>query len=520
MEKPRLTWKLGLGIALALCLFAAFIYLRYLCGVSSPRVAFYDWKPRVPIGETDRSLIGEAAGKKIYLKFGTFDRLQGVITYRREVTREVLESYRGFEITACYRWEHSMGEDLKKGDDEQIGQAVISSIGRDLDQAVAWGALPAGLHIDYDCPTSKLVVYNAILQRIHAALIEPRRLSLSITSLPTWMRSPFAFKKLLRNVDYHVPLFFGYGVRTQRAELGPIGGEDGFEWDLFLAGLFGKPFFAGLPTYSLVLVYDAQGALLSIESDFPVEELYRQGCLRQNGGGLDAPFGGTRAEFAVVSEGWVAGRVLRSGWKVVSQEVDGQSLRARTRHIRRWGPSVCQGFLFYKLEKEGGSLGLSPRAVLEAAGTEEIQPGIRTEILDLSIDQGVARFKVAMWNDSEFPTRPLKKPAYLQVRWKNGRLLEAAPGGFSAQKWAHGFERKSASSSMQRANVLHLMCRRLAPRSRCESGVIRVERIDDDFALYLFSEVPLSTGAVRQIQHDREVFPNPVEGKIENDGLN
>ncbi len=495
------------------------VYLFFSRGMGSQELFFYDWQPRLPIQAPERKLLDEKTAGRIFLKFGTFDLQGGHLVYRHLLTQKTLQSYGPVRITACYRLEFGLAAAFKDQDPETLCRFILSTVSEDLRGAGGFGAGVDGLNLDFDCPDSQLPRYARLLARLKAGWSLPPGTELSVTSLASWMFHPLDFGNLLKQVDYHVPLFFGYGVGPTLSRLGPLMDPGSFRRSLFLAALYGKKFYLGLPDYSTVEVYGPDGELLSVESGLPVRVLLAQEALRQTGGGLDGPGGGTRMEFEVTRPVLVAGRSLRAGWKVAAQESDGQLLRGLAQTARDHGTPACAGFILYRLDKQGGLLGLSPQAAVLACQGGSIEPSIKTAILDFAMGKKGAAFKVALWNDSEFPSRPLKLPAFVQVRWKNGELAEASPGGFSSFFWCHGFESDAAPCSQPRANQLRFMVRRLEPHARWVSGPIRVRPLDPDFALYLYANVPDSTRWVREIVHDYEVYPSVADIDMESQAI-
>jgi len=481
------------------------------------QTCFYDWQPKKEINQIDKALLLQESTGTIFLKLGSFDVINGQLTFQREANWKTLRSYEGIKIDACYRLEYHFAETFGKMDISQVSEFLRAKITADINDAEAAGATLSGIHLDLDCPASYLPQYTQILRSLREGLGSSPQKSLSITVLPSWLFSPFKFHSLLKEIDFYVPLFFGYGINHTFQDLGPIGGSQSMRWYLWLTGFYGKPYFAGFPNYNLVLVYGKDGSLLSLESDMAVRDLIANKEVRQVQGGLDASFGGTRLEFDIPQTTWVAGRKLEAGWKVVTQEVDAELLRNLTRVAREKAPSQCAGFLFFRMDKEDGLFGLSSQAVIDAAGTKPIDQNIGTAILAMKTRKNIVQFQVVLWNDSDFPSRPLKLPALVQLRCSNGEFLEATEGGFDSYFWCHGFERKVAPSSFSRANCLRFMVRRLMPHERITSGIIRLRQINQDFSLYLYADVPSSTDSSREIWHDYETYPQYVAPVLEHE---
>lgn len=471
---------------------------------------FYDWQPQTPISSIDKSLLSEKCRGVIFLKFGSFDIQEDEISFFRELNRKTLDSYNGLKINVCYRMEDGFIKNFKDRDPQLAAIFIASKITNDFKDAISSGAQLTGVQLDFDCPRSGLGWYQKFLRKLKANLPVEALKSFSITVLPDWMFSPIKFKLLLNQVDYYTPLFFGFGISHRVEELRSIGSLTSMRWYLWLAHLYGKKYLVGLPTYSIALVYDSKGGLMSVESDLSPQDLFKCKDLRQIQGGLDSPWGGTRMEFNVLHPCLVDGREFKPGIRIITQSVDAQLLRALSSEVMKTATSLCEGFLFFRLEKNEGEGGITPCGVLQATGIDPIDQKIDTAILDMEVKKGIATFRVSLWNDSEFTSRSLKLPAFVQLRWLGGELLEFNPGDFESYFWCHGFERKIFPASMARANCLRLMARIMPPHSRFTTGLIQVKVLNPDFALYLYSDVPVSTDETRHLNHDFEAYPQPI----------
>jgi hypothetical protein len=144
--------------------------------------------------------------------------------------------------------------------DEARVPALLEEITRTLD---ALPASPAGLEIDYDCPTSKLATYARFLTSLKAHL--PATLSLSITALPTWM-SGTGLDQLAAPLDELVLQVHAVD-NPRRGLFDPAQAE---AWARAFARRIPRPFRVALPAYDVRVTWQPDGALASVESEVPL----------------------------------------------------------------------------------------------------------------------------------------------------------------------------------------------------------------------------------------------------------
>lgn len=121
------------------------------------------------------------------------------------------------------------------------------------------------LHLDFDCATSKLDGYRVWVEAIQCRVAP---LPVTITALPSWLRSP-AFKRLAeaapnyvlqvhsveRPASFDAPFTLCDPVEAQRA--------------VERAGRIGVPFRVALPTYGYALAFDKAGQFLGLSAEGP-----------------------------------------------------------------------------------------------------------------------------------------------------------------------------------------------------------------------------------------------------------
>lgn len=126
------------------------------------------------------------------------------------------------------------------------------------------GLEPAAVEIDFDCPTSKLELYAAELRALRDQLDD---VPLSITTLPTWMDRPKAFRELVTGADRFVLQVHSIQRAGQvDSQVTLCEPSQATRWTME-AGRFGRPFHVALPTYGYRLAYDASGELVEVAGE-------------------------------------------------------------------------------------------------------------------------------------------------------------------------------------------------------------------------------------------------------------
>lgn len=121
----------------------------------------------------------------------------------------------------------------------------------------------AGVEIDHDCGTAKLLAYARFLAELRARLDDT--VPLSITALPAWLSSP-DLNALLTQVDEVVLQV--HAVQSPRAGL--FDPRLARQWVETLARRTATPFRVALPTYGSRVSWRNDGSLLAVESEAPL----------------------------------------------------------------------------------------------------------------------------------------------------------------------------------------------------------------------------------------------------------
>jgi uncharacterized protein DUF3142 len=122
------------------------------------------------------------------------------------------------------------------------------------------GAPIAGLEIDHDCAVAKLAMYAQFLALVRAQL-DPK-LSLSITALPAWLRSP-ELGGVLAPVSQAVLQVH----MVQKPQAGLFDPEQARRWTQAMARVTSKPFLVAVPAYGVRVSWRGDGKLLTVEGE-------------------------------------------------------------------------------------------------------------------------------------------------------------------------------------------------------------------------------------------------------------
>lgn len=126
------------------------------------------------------------------------------------------------------------------------------------------GAPLAGVEIDYDAGTSRLPDYANRLREIRARL--PHELALSITALPAWLESP-SLDAVLSAVDE--PVLQVHSVHAPSRGLFDRALAE--RWARAFAPHASRGFLIALPAYESRLRFDANGGVVAVENEMPVD---------------------------------------------------------------------------------------------------------------------------------------------------------------------------------------------------------------------------------------------------------
>jgi hypothetical protein len=144
-----------------------------------------------------------------------------------------------------------------------IADQAVEAIRSLIEDAVMAGVKIDGVQFDYDSPTSKLPNYGQFLSRVQSRY---PGLSISITTLPSWMDSP-AFSDLVKPLSFYV-------LQLHSLETPKTSDEKFLLFDIGRSRRYvdqslklGKKFFISLPTYGYETAFDSKGKFIGLRAE-------------------------------------------------------------------------------------------------------------------------------------------------------------------------------------------------------------------------------------------------------------
>ncbi len=468
-------------------------------------LAFFDWQPATPLApELFETL--KSSDAETYVRAGSFVFQEGRWIFQRELDASRVLDYRELPWHAALRFELPPGSKSLSFPDKEEWPRLAGILAAEAQRWRAYGS--RGLMLDLDCAASSLGDYAGFLELLRSRMAEGQ---LSITVLPSWMWRPLAFRRLVANLDFYAPLFFGGEIPASLSGLQAMAQPAELKSCLRLARLYGKPLVPGLGVYSQTLVYSQEGRLLSMEGDLGVDDLLAAPGLRFLGSQRDSPWGGWRHVFHAPESLGLAGRRIERGWQVLVQEPDHALLEAQVECIRAQAGSQLRRLGLYRLNKSGGGTVWQAAAAVQVGEPDPLAEPFAQASWKLLKKQGGAWWiELKLDYPWPYPSRLGGKAALLQLRCRGARIEDAWPGDFQLMERGQGFEEGFTPSSPQRADTLIFKVLRLEPGASLRAGPIIVRPLAKDFALYLYSSLDSPLAARRNVVHDFEVFPNPA----------
>lgn len=220
-----------------------------------PSIALWYWHTPFEIEEPQALL--DAGVRDVFVRAATLSADDGHLILTR--LQRYAASPDPLRVHAVVRLEPSVRTALDRP--AEIAEKAAEAFGTARQAAQAAGVLLDGLQLDFDCPTSRLGDYVAVLERVRRAL--PDGTALSITALPAWVGAP-SMRSLGRAVDFVCPQFYEGNVGTNLDDGRPIASPGKLAARMRAWDRLGVPFYAGLPSYGQAFLYDEKGALSGV----------------------------------------------------------------------------------------------------------------------------------------------------------------------------------------------------------------------------------------------------------------
>ncbi|HET6978337.1 MAG TPA: DUF3142 domain-containing protein [Pyrinomonadaceae bacterium] len=229
--------------------------------VNEVPIAFWAWRTESPSSSDIRTVVEKTRTEVLFLRAGQIDVQNGTLRRIRPLAGSLP---RDIKLHLVYNTTRALLEQLEAIDSQSLATEIARDYRQDSERARRDGANLRGLQLDIDFPTRLLPRYEQTLITLRKIL--PSGTELSITGLPTWMDAP-ALNGVLANVDFWVPQFYGGEIPTQVNQVVPISSPESVTYFVNKARQLDKPFYAGLAAYSVALLYNASGSLISLRGD-------------------------------------------------------------------------------------------------------------------------------------------------------------------------------------------------------------------------------------------------------------
>ena len=305
-------------------------------------VAFWAWRTQSPDKLDIQTAVEKTRAQVLFLRAGQIDYQNGKLRRIRPLGGSFPK---GIKLHLVYNTTRAVLEQLGSIDSDTLANEIGAAFGEDLRRATHDGADVSGVQLDIDFPTRLLPRYKQTLIAIRPK-IQPG-IELSITGLPTWLDSP-ALNSVLQNVDFWVPQFYGGEIPTRSSQSIPISSPESITYFVDKARQIDKPFYAGLAAYSVALVYNASGSLITLRGDMnpaaivsdPNRELIDQRSFTS---------AERRYAFRAKADGVIDGLNLRAGDVLVIDLASSETLRIAARIARRLSGKKLLGICVFRL---------------------------------------------------------------------------------------------------------------------------------------------------------------------------
>lgn len=353
----------------ALVLAGLLVYCRFFRPPPPLEIALWYWHQPFRVPAEERESLRRIGVRKLFVHAGDFRVERGVI--HLVLPQRWTGPADGIEIHLVFRFDPSFVRALSSLDAETIVRSILPSIAQQRDAASAARLNVRGVQLDLDCPTSQLPKYADLMRRMRAAL---PAMTLSITALPTWYRSP-KLEALLGAIDFAAPQFYEANTGRSREAYATIANPQITSSGIQAAGWRGAPFYAGIPAYGHTLVYTDRGLLAGVFHDMGLAETLRNPAFRLIGGsavdrrGRPSDAAGSVGEDLYEVEALVDTSDGRGkGYRLLFEVPTPQMVETQLALLRRQRPANCLGAILFRYPEAQETVTL-PLSSLEAVCT-------------------------------------------------------------------------------------------------------------------------------------------------------
>ncbi len=356
-------------ILTSVCLVSIFHESPGAWAVDKVPVAFWAWRTQSPDTLDIQAAVARADAHVLFLRAGQIDIQDGNLRRIRAMAGSFPTC---IKLHLVYNTTRAVLDQLEAIDSQTLANEIAASFREDSERAVRDGAEVSGLQLDIDFPTRLLARYERTLRAIRPNL--QAGTELSITGLPTWMDSP-ALTTVLQNCDFWVPQFYGGEIPTRSDQIAPISSPESITYFVNKARRIEKPFYAGLAAYSVALLYNASGSLITLRGDMnPAIVVSDQNLELIN----QHSFGAAerRYAFRARADGVTDGLNMRAGDVLVLDLPSSETLRTAARITRTLAGRKLMGICVFRLPARDDPAALNIEQVTDALNDRDSHPAI------------------------------------------------------------------------------------------------------------------------------------------------
>jgi hypothetical protein len=347
-------------------------------------VAFWSWRNQTPSDTDVGAAIEQTKARAIFLRAGQIDYQNGKLNRIRPLNGPLPK---GIELHLVYNATRSLLSQMESVDEKLLAGEIAKAFQEDNARAMSEDACVFGLQIDIDVPTRLLSRYEGMLRALRGHL--PPGLKLSITGLPTWMRSA-ELRSTLIQVDFWVPQFYGAEIPARADQLIPISSPQDVKRFVNQAREIDKPFHAGLAAYSYVLLYSPGGALINIRGDLDPALIAADSNLELTDLRSFTQAGNEwRYAYRARADGVIDGLAMHAGDVLVVDSPSAESLRAAARIVRELAGEKLLGICVFRLPAVDDPATLTIGQVATSLADQDSQPNFQ---IRFTPDQTQPRF--------------------------------------------------------------------------------------------------------------------------------
>lgn len=322
---------------------------------------------------------------------------------------------------------------------EQDPASAIDDIVAGIESVVEPDGVPferiAGVQLDLE--GISVALYDQV-----AAAVQQRfagRLLISM-SPQIWMMGDSGYPQLEARMDFVVPMFYDYGWANAIGDNFEVTDPGWITQQVQVAAAQNKPFFAGIPTYSYVKIYGADGLVASeddhwanaITLDIASEDPRLQWLSETMNTRTSPPdplsySGDNVCVFRVLEDCSIQGRALEAGGWLRTDSAGGRALaRCREAVLAVDDPLVLGSSMF--------RFGTADDVMLDE-GLNGVEHAVRPR-LELEAEwmgDGIWELSLRLENDGDEPSRCFPWAAGAHLRWPGGSLGFLDDGGDFAE---------------------------------------------------------------------------------------